>query len=60
MYKGDLCHGVRDMRFEAEKNNWPKKDGNYFDKFRDRNSWVANTLRKSLHTQCLAMKKKTM
>ena len=58
MYAGDLRFGVRDMRREAEANGWPKRDGNAFDKFRDRNSWIANTLRKSFYTEAKAIEKK--
>ena len=45
IYKGDLHYGVRDMRLKAKKEGWKKK-GNY-SKYKDRNSWIAFTLRNS-------------
>ena len=43
IYAGDLKWGVRDARFEAVKNKWPKRG---VTSLRDRNSWVCACLRK--------------
>ena len=51
MYRGDLRFGIRDMRWEAEQKGWPRINGNQYTKYKDRNSWISNTLRKSFYTQ---------
>ena len=46
MYKGDLVHGIGNIRRKAQENNWPirrKTTGR-----RDRNSWIAFVLRNAL------------
>ena len=48
MYQGDLKWGVRDARLKAEVNNWPM---NQVTRRRDRNSWIAASLRQSLISQ---------
>ena len=42
MYQGDLKWGVRDARLKAETKNWPM---NQVTSRRDRNSWIASSLR---------------
>jgi hypothetical protein len=44
MYQGDLKWGVRDSRMKAKEKNWPTK---LEIKRRDRNSWIAGSIRKS-------------
>ena len=44
MYQGDLKWGVRDVRMKAKEKNWPSK---LETKRRDRNSWIAGSVRKS-------------
>ena len=51
MYQGDLRFGIRDVRREAKESNWPLRNQN--PGRRDRNSWIANSLRRS----CLAANK---
>ena len=48
IYKGDLKWGVRDERFKAKENNWPRKDSNAYLQKKDRNSWIAFAILKSL------------
>ena len=48
MYKGDLQWGVRDDRFRAKEKNWPRKDSNAYLQKKDRNSWIAFAVLKSL------------
>ena len=48
IYKGDLRWGIRDARLRAKENNWPRKDRN--DKNKDRNSWIASSIRQSCLT----------
>ena len=38
MYEGDLKWGIRDSRWKAENNNWPR---NQVTTKRDRNSWIS-------------------
>ena len=45
MYKGDLLHGIRDVRSQAKKHNWPLRKQHPGRK--DRNSWIAHNLRRS-------------
>ena len=45
IYKGDLLHGIRDLRRLAKEKNWPLRKQN--PGRRDRNSWNAHVLRKS-------------
>ena len=45
MYQGDLKWGIRDARLKAEAKNWPM---NQVTRKRDRNSWIAASLRQSL------------
>ena len=45
VYKGDLLHGIRDLRRQAKEKGWPLRKQNHGR--RDRNSWIANALRKS-------------
>ena len=45
MYKGDLLHGIRDLRCQAKELNWPLRKQNPGRK--DRNSWIAHNLRRS-------------
>ena len=51
VYKGDLKHGIRDVRRQAKERNWPLRKQNPGRK--DRNSWIAHNLRKS----CQAVQK---
>ena len=51
MYRGDLLHGIRDLRKMAKEQNWPLRKQNPGRK--DRNSWISHNLRKS----CQAAKK---
>ena len=51
MYRGDLLHGIRDLRRKAKEQNWPLRKQNPGRK--DRNSWISHNLRKS----CQAAKK---
>ena len=51
MYRGDLLHGIRDLRKKAKEQNWPLRKQNPGRK--DRNSWISHNLRKS----CQAAKK---
>ena len=51
IYKGDLVWGVRDTRFKAKQDNWPKSVANHVTHKRDRNSWIAASIRKSLITE---------
>ena len=54
MYKGDLRWGVRDARFKAEEKNWPrKKETNK----KDRNSWIATSIRQSFMSEKKRSKK---
>ena len=45
VYAGDYKWGVRDARWRAEENNWPRRRTNIVN--RDRNSWIAASLLKS-------------
>ena len=45
IYKGDLLHGIRDLRRQAKEKGWPLRKQN--PGRRDRNSWIAHALRKS-------------
>ena len=45
MYQGDLKNGIRDMRLKAKEKNWPE---NGITKKKDRNSWIAAVIRKSM------------
>ena len=42
IYLGDLKNGVRDKRFKAEEEGWPRKS---VMKKNDRNSWICRCLR---------------
>ena len=53
MYQGDLKWGIRDVRLRAEAKNWPM---NQVTSRRDRNSWIASSLRQG----CLSEKTKQM
>ena len=44
MYQGDLRWGVRDARMRAEEKNWPMIQ---LTRRRDRNSWIAASIRQS-------------
>ena len=44
-YKGDLEHGIRDLRKHAKDGGWPLRKQN--PGRRDRNSWIAHNLRKA-------------
>ena len=55
MYQGDLKWGVRDARLRAEANNWPM---NQVTRRRDRNSWIAASLRQSLISEKTKQSKK--
>ena len=44
MYRGDLQWGIRDVRLRAQANNWPMHQ---VTSRRDRNSWIAATIRQS-------------
>ena len=48
IYKGDLKWGIRDARWKAERNNWPR---NQVTTKRDRNSWISASIRHSLLTE---------
>ena len=50
VYKGDLQWGVRDERFRAKEKNWPRRDSNAYMQLKDRNSWIASSILKSLQT----------
>ena len=50
IYRGDLQWGVRDIRLRAKENNWPRRDSNAYMQKKDRNSWIASSLLKSLQT----------
>jgi hypothetical protein len=50
IYKEDLQWGVRDMRLRAKENNWQRKDSNAYLQKKDRNSWIASSILKSLQT----------
>ena len=58
IYKGDLRWGVRDARFKAKINHWPRKDTNFYTQNQDRNSWIASCIRKSLLTDMKLTEKK--
>ena len=45
IYRGDLLHGIRDLRSQAKECNWPMRKQNPGRK--DRNSWIAHGLKKS-------------
>ena len=45
VYAGDYKWGVRDARWKAKENNWPRRGTNNVN--RDRNSWIAASLLKS-------------
>ena len=57
IYKGDLQWGVRDERLKAKENNWPRKDSNAYLQKRDRNSWIAFAILKSLQVLSKAREK---
>ena len=44
MYQGDLQWGIRDVRLRAQANNWPMHQ---VTTRRDRNSWIAASIRQS-------------
>ena len=44
MYQGDLRWGIRDARLRAKERNWPR---NKVTNRRDRNSWIAASIRQS-------------
>ena len=54
MYQGDLQWGVRDLRLKAEQKNWPLKQVTHK---KDRNSWIAASIRQSIVSQKLKKKK---
>ena len=56
MYRGDLRWGVRDERKRAMEDNWPSKDSTYLQK-KDRNSWIAFSVLKSLRVAAKANEK---
>ena len=45
IYKGDLLHGIRDLRLHAKEGGWPLRKQN--PGRRDRNSWISHNLRKA-------------
>jgi hypothetical protein len=59
IYKGDLQWGVRDVRLRAKENNWPRRDSNAYMQMKDRNSWIASSILKSLQTDAKTKEKKT-
>ena len=48
IYKGDLKWGVRDMRLLSKRNGWPV---NRIPKKKDRNSWIAESIRRAFVVQ---------
>ena len=58
IYRGDERWGVRDVRFRAKANNWPKKDSNACFQKKDRNSWIASCILKSLQAEAKLNEKK--
>ena len=50
LYRGDLKWGIRDARMRAKQKNWKKNQP------RDRNSWIATSIRNAL----TAERKRTM
>ena len=57
IYKGDLQWGVRDERLRAKEDNWPRKDSNAYLQKKDRNSWIAFAILKSLQVYSKAVAK---
>ena len=57
IYRGDLQWGVRDMRFRAKETNWPRRDSNAYLQKKDRNSWIASSILKSLQTDAKVKEK---
>ena len=60
IYKGDLKWGVRDERFRAKENNWPRKNENAYLRKKDRNSWIAFAILSSFKTIIRLKEKKVM
>ena len=58
IYKGDLQWGVRDVRLTAKEKNWPRGDSKAYMQMKDRNSWIAASILKSLQTEAKAKEKK--
>ena len=58
IYQGDGRWGVRDVRLKSKINNWPRKDSNGCFQKRDRNSWVASSILKSLAAEAKSKEKK--
>ena len=54
MYQGDLKWGVRDARLKAKEKNWPMGQ---ITSRRDRNSWIAASIRKSHMSDVTKLKK---
>ena len=50
VYRGDLRFGVRDVRWKSKAKNWPRKNCT-FTRNRDRNSWIAGGLLRSLQKE---------
>ena len=59
IYKGDLKWGVRDDRLRAKENNWPRKDSNAYLQKKDRSSWIAFAILRSIQTVSRANTKKS-
>ena len=58
IYRGDEKWGVRDVRLRAKANNWPRKDSNACFQKKDRNSWIASSILKSLQAEAKLKEKK--
>jgi hypothetical protein len=58
IYQGDERRGVRDVRLKSKANNWPRKDSNACFQKRDRNSWIASSILKSLMAEAKSKEKK--
>ena len=54
MYQGDLKWGIRDARLKAQERNWPMGQ---ITSRRDRNSWIAASIRKSHMSDVTKLKK---
>ena len=57
VYAGDFKWGVRDARWKAEENNWPRRGTNFN---QDRNSWIAASLLKSFQATARKVAVKNM
>ena len=58
IYRGDLQWGVRDVRFRAKEKGWPRMDSNSYMQKKDRNSWIASSILRSLKSELKVKEKK--